>query len=69
MGQSLAERLGSKLRELRGEIPLRHFARKLGISKSQLHRMEMGEQNVTLKTLEQLCKYLKCDLSDLFPED
>jgi len=30
-------------------IDLRQFARKVGISDSTLHRMEMGQQNVTLK--------------------
>jgi len=28
--------------------------------------MEQGEQNVSLKTLEVLCKRLKCDIADLF---
>lgn len=44
----------------------RQFARKLGISKTSLSRMEMAEQNVSLKTLEHLCKRLKCDVGDLF---
>ncbi len=42
------------------------FVRKLGISVSSLHRMEMGEQNVTLNTLEHLLKRLNCDLNDIF---
>lgn len=42
------------------------FARKLGISSSSLHRMELAEQNVTLKTLEHLLKRLKCSLTDVF---
>ncbi|MGO9587301.1 MAG: helix-turn-helix domain-containing protein [Limisphaerales bacterium] len=42
------------------------YARKLGISSSSLHRMELGEQNVTLKTLELLLKRLKCKASDVF---
>jgi DNA-binding Xre family transcriptional regulator len=42
------------------------FARKLGISSSSLHRMEMGEQNVTLTTLERLLKRLKCSVVDVF---
>jgi len=41
----------------------------MGISDSTLHRMELGEQNVTLKTLEQICARLKCDVVDLFKED
>jgi len=28
----------------------------------------MGEQNVTLKTLEQICERLKCNFSELFGE-
>jgi DNA-binding Xre family transcriptional regulator len=30
--------------------------------------MELGEQNVSLKTLEVLCKRLKCDVGELFSE-
>jgi len=63
---NLAIRLGKRLRELRGQEPQLQFSRKLGISNSSLNRMEQGEQNVSLKTLEVLCKRLKCDISDLF---
>jgi DNA-binding Xre family transcriptional regulator len=45
---------------------LPEFARKLGISSSSLHRMELGEQNVTLKTLELLLERLRCNVSDVF---
>lgn len=44
------------------------FARKLGVSSSSLHRMELGEQNVTLKTLEHLLKRLKCSFADVFDD-
>ena len=44
------------------------FARKLGVSSSSLHRMELGEQNVTLKTLEHLLKRLHCKTADIFEE-
>ena len=63
----LAERLAKKLRELRGEKSQLQFARRLGVSKSSLNRMEQGEQNVSLRTLEALCKRLKCDIAELFP--
>jgi DNA-binding Xre family transcriptional regulator len=66
MAKSLATRLGQFLRKRRGPMSLPAFARKLGISSSSLHRMEMGEQNVTLKTLEHLLKRLKCNLHDVF---
>ena len=65
---SLQKQLGQFLRKRRGEMTLPVFARKLGISSSSLHRMEMGEQNVTLKTLEHLLKRLKCSLTDVFNE-
>ena len=66
---SLANRLATKLQELRGDTAQVQFAQKLGISKSSLNRMEMGEQNVSLKTLQILCRKLKCDVADLFPRD
>lgn len=68
MAASLQVQLGRFLRKRRGELTLPAFARKLGISSSSLHRMEMGEQNVTLKTLEQLLKRLNCCVSDVFNE-
>ncbi|MEI2724786.1 MAG: helix-turn-helix transcriptional regulator [Verrucomicrobiota bacterium] len=49
-------------------LTLPAYARKLGISSSSLHRMEMGEQNVTLKTLEQLLKRLNCRIVDVFDD-
>lgn len=63
----MQKQLGEFLRKKRGELTYPAFARKLGISSSSLHRMELGEQNVTLKTLEHLLKRLKCNASDIFP--
>lgn len=68
MAAPLQKQLGRFLRQKRGELTLSVYARKLGISSSSLHRMEMGEQNVTLKTLEQLLKRLKCRVSDVFED-
>ncbi len=65
---NLAIRLGNKLQQLRGEQSQLQFSRKLGISKSSLNRMELGEQNVSLKTLETLCNRLGCKVGDLFAE-
>ncbi len=62
------KRLAKKIKQLRGDMPLREFARKLGIAKSTLHRIEM-EENVGLDTLEHMCKKLKCDITDLFPPE
>jgi DNA-binding Xre family transcriptional regulator len=66
MAAFMQKQLGQFLRKRRGEMTLPAYARKLGISSSSLHRMEMGEQNVTLKTLELLLKRLKCKAADVF---
>ena len=66
MAASMHKQLGQYLRKRRGEMTLPAFARKIGISSSSLHRMEMGEQNVTLTTLERLLKRLKCNVADVF---
>lgn len=44
------------------------FAKRLGISDATLHRLEMGQQNVTLRTIELLTDRLKCKVADLFEE-
>lgn len=62
------KRLGQKLRRFRGPLPLRIYARKLGISHTTLNRLEMGKQNVTLATLEKLSERLKCRIVDLLAE-
>jgi len=63
---SLQKQLACFLRKKRGNLSYPAFARKLGISSASLHRMEMGEQNVTLKTLEHLLKRFKCNVGDIF---
>jgi DNA-binding Xre family transcriptional regulator len=68
MAQRLAKQLAEFLRKRRGDLTYKQFARKTGISDSTLQRLEMGQQNVTLKTLEQLCERLKCGVSELFSE-
>lgn len=68
MAAPLQKQLGRFLRKKRGELTLPAYARRLGISSSSLHRMEMGEQNVTLKTLEQLLKRLNCRIVDVFED-
>lgn len=66
MAASMQKQLAQFLRRRRGKLSYPAFARKLGLSSSSLHRMEMGEQNVTLKTLEFLLKRLKCSVTDVF---
>jgi DNA-binding Xre family transcriptional regulator len=62
----LQQQLGQFLRRKRGEMTYQQFSRKLGISTASLQRMEMGAQNVTLNTIEQIAARLKCKISDIF---
>lgn len=69
VAQRLAKQLGAFLRKKRGNLTYQQFSRKMGISDSTLQRLEMGEQNVTLKTLEHLSDRLHCKISELFDEE
>ncbi len=63
---SLPKKLAKQLQIKRGKQTQTAFARKLGISRATLNRLESATQNTTLKTLEQLTKSLKCSIGDLF---
>lgn len=65
---TLKEQLSHYLRNARGEMTYAQFARKTGISNSSLQRLERGEQNLTLTSLETLLRKLKVRLSDVFPD-
>lgn len=62
----LAKRLAENLRKRRGNTPQLQFSKKLGVSNATLNRLENEVQNVSLATLEILCKAFKCDIGDLF---
>ena len=64
--RELAKKLAKNLREMRGDMSLKEFGRKTGISYATLSRIESSQQNVSLQTLEQLCISLKCNISYLF---
>lgn len=66
---NLAERLANRIRELRGDLTQEAFARRLGINQATLNRIELKKQNVTLATLEKICKRLNCSICRLFGED
>jgi transcriptional regulator with XRE-family HTH domain len=63
-----AKVLARNLRARRGESSLRDFAPQMGLSKSELQRIEAGEQNPSLSTLELICRKLKCTIGELFDE-
>lgn len=62
----LAKRLAQNLRTRRGEMTQEQFAKKLGISRATLTRLENASQNTTITTLDQISRALKCDVGDLF---
>ena len=66
MGKSLDKALATFLRKQRGELSYPQFARKLGIAISTLHRLEQGQQSITLGKLEDILKRLKCSTKDVF---
>jgi DNA-binding Xre family transcriptional regulator len=64
----MANQLAAFLKKRRGSLTYVQFSRKMGISPATLHRLEMGQQNVTLKTLEQIVDRLNCKVADIFSE-
>ena len=67
----LANALAESLRRLREKAGLSQvqMARRLGISRPTLNRLETASQNTTLNTLGQLCRTLRCGPGDLFAAD
>ena len=64
----LARQLAESPRRLRQDAGLTQpqMAKRLGISQPTLNRLENAGQNTTLKTLNQLCRALRCRVGDLF---
>jgi len=64
LGRVLAETL---MRVRRGAgVTQGEMARRLGLSRPTLNRLESASQNATLRTLGQLCRALRCEPGDLF---
>ncbi|MDP3518666.1 MAG: helix-turn-helix transcriptional regulator [Pseudohongiella sp.] len=63
----LRSRLAAFIRQRRGSMPQRTFARKTGLAQSSIMRIENEDQNVTLETLEMLCQTFHIDVAELFP--
>ncbi len=63
----LRKRLALFLRNRRGRLPQREFARRTGLAQSTIMRIENQDQNVTLDTLEQLCRVFHAEVDELFP--
>jgi transcriptional regulator with XRE-family HTH domain len=66
--KNFRQRLGENLKLIRGEATLRDFAPKVGLDARSLHRIENGEQNVTLDTLSKIAEGLNFTAGDLLDE-
>ncbi len=69
VAQRLDKQLGHFLRRERGDLTFAQWSRKLGLPASTLHRLENGEQSITLKKLELILDRLKCSITDIFSVD
>lgn len=66
MRDTFDAKLARFLRKERGEMTYEQFARKLGITKTTLFRIENGQQSITLRVLQQIVEKLKVDVADVF---
>ncbi|NHK27162.1 helix-turn-helix transcriptional regulator [Parvularcula flava] len=57
--------LAKNIRSRRGNLTQKEFSRKLGIDQASVNRIEIGEQNITIDTLQLICDRLKCNAGDL----
>lgn len=65
--QDTQVRLGQKIRKLRKEKGWSQeaFADKCGIQRAHMSLIELGKQNLTLATLESICKTLGISMSGI----
>lgn len=63
--RAIAKRLANNLKQRRGADQQDEFAKRIGVSRATVNRLENECQNVTLKTLETIAVRLKCDVMDL----
>ena len=66
---SLEAQIGKFLRFQRGEMTYVQFSKKVGFPPSTLHRLEQGNQSITLRALQQIMRRLKCGLAEIFPQE
>ncbi|MEG0850918.1 MAG: helix-turn-helix transcriptional regulator [Flavobacterium sp.] len=68
MKQSLQQKVGKRIQEIRIEknISQQDLAAKCNFEKSNMSRLEKGNANATLSTLEKVCDALQIDYIELF---
>lgn len=63
------EMIGLRIKELRltkTNLSQNDFAKRIGVDRTYLSRIESGKQNITLDTIVTICSYLGVSLSDFF---
>lgn len=68
MEQSLQQKVGKRIQTIRIEknISQQDLAAKCNFEKSNMSRLEKGNANATLSTLEKVCDALQVDYIELF---
>ena len=66
MSSRLDKQLAKFIREQRGEMTFAQFSKKVGLPPSTIHRLENGDQSITLGRLDKVLGKLKCTLADVF---
>lgn len=71
MGAGYLKKLGLRLRELRrsAHMTLEDLADKADLNPNYIARVERGEVNVTVQTLERIAKGLSLDLQEILIRD
>jgi transcriptional regulator with XRE-family HTH domain len=65
---NLDKKLSAFLKKARGSMSFTEFSRKTGLPPSTLHRLENGDQSITLGRLDSVMKKLKVSMAEIFRE-
>lgn len=68
MKQTIQQKVGKRIQEIRIQknITQQELAAKCNFEKSNMSRLEKGNANATLSTLEKVCEALQIDYIELF---
>ena len=68
MKQTIQQKVGKRIQEIRIQknITQQELAAKCNFEKSNMSRLEKGNANATLSTLERVCEALQIDYIELF---
>jgi len=66
--ETIQQKVGKRIAEIRIEknVSQQDLASKCNFEKSNMSRLEKGNSNATLSTLEKVCEALQIDLIELF---